>query len=288
MSEVNKKIKDVTQELDFLNGEAGKKRDLLLSLDRDIAALELEKKKQHEQFLADSETAQLQRNRIENELTTKSQELDSARIALQNANDALENANDELVTVTQKFAFERERTGQEILILKDKQKELTILGEVINQRIQSADAREKDITEREISVSLRETSLVTSLQLLEDERQTTVSQNNLLIEKSTALDEELRTVEAIKHNIQNTEQMLANQSGVEKEKSEQLNHDIAKIAAQTAALSVRETDLHEKEKENEQMKETLWYRERDVSLRERECKVREKMLAVREKEEQLQ
>lgn len=286
MSEVNTKIKDALQELDFLNGEIGRVRGVKTLLEKDIEDLELEKAKLYKEFIVAREDNGNIITKLKKQIEDSNQNINLLKSEIGSLELVLEDKRNDVAISNNKLE-QNEKDGVELSKLLEERRSIAQTAEEKAKiALKDLGDKQKSLNELEKTLYNQESSVVGTLSSLEKEREE-VKKLKILLQSKLGDTDELKRTLVVKQNAVATSE----KEYLEKLNKQKLDNDdftaLQKRAeAIESTLNAKLKDIKIIEDELSRQKSVLATREADLVLRERECRVREKSLSVKELEKQ--
>lgn len=287
MSDVNLKVKDALQELDFLNGEIGRVKGVKLSIEKEIEDHDIIKATKHKEFLAEESTKELKIQRLNTQIENHEATVASLTSDIIKLDLVLEDKRTELVTSNAKLKENEEKGIELTRLLEDRrdvaktseEKARIVLKELADKQI-SLDSKEKALDNKESSI----TGTISSL---EEERGDVRKLKILLQEKIDENNELKRNLNTKVSNVGVLEKDYNEKLAAQKLQNEELIARTKKIEDTEIIVNSKLKDASILTEELDKQKKAIANKEADLILRERECRVREKTISVKEREQEI-
>jgi len=286
MSDIQK-IKESIDELDRLNGEIGRVKGVLDSLNKDIQDIEVVKANAQVDFNKDMSLKDGQSKRLDNQIQNKTAELNEVEVSI---------GKNKLILEDQEKATEIHIKAMDADIAQEKENK-----RILKERKDSLDSFEKLLKDREINILYKEKTIVEKEKLLDNrEESLNIQTTNLDSGRNDLLGKILK----VKEKEDKADETIRIFTG----KNSELDKQEINLKIKSEEVSTREINVHDKELQNSKKEQdlkviqesliardsdmskkeaSLIKRETDVILREAECRVREKTLNIANREKQL-
>ena len=284
MSDINKKIRDVEQDLDFLNGEVSRTKEIKNTLEEEIISLGIIQKTKDEEYKQKDNSIKKKIISLENILASKQLELDNISKEVITKNTELSELN---------ILIEKNKT-----IISDTLSDFASRESVLKEKEEKNNRDIGDIMSSKKDIELHKQGLETIKEYLKDTEKSLNTKKSELEKKELELTSREENLKKVEKDTKNSFNINAARSNEISEQSEKLRIDKIEFEAEKQDIlnkkarlreesdfnSSKSKELKEKEVSIDERDRVSIIREQKSILKEEELKIREKRISIKEQQ----